>query len=276
MSAAEVLSLVAAEVRIGGHRILGPVDLAVARGEHWVLLGPNGSGKTTLLSLAGAWRQPSAGTVRVLGEELGRVDVRRLRGRIGHVSHAVAERLRPSLSALDVVLTGKAAVLETWWLDLGEDDRRAARDLLGEMGCGELADRQLGSCSLGERQRVLIARALFGAHPLLLFDEPAAGLDLPARERLLGAMTSVARRADAPTTLLATHHLEEVPPTVTHAALLREGSIVAAGPVTDVLADDPLSECYGMHVTVERRDGRWWARAAEAPGAEAAGPRPPG
>lgn len=265
MSEAEVLSLVSAEVRIGGRRILGPVDLVVTLGEHWVLLGPNGSGKTTLLSLAGAWRQPSAGTVQVLGEELGRVDVRRLRTRIGHVSHAVADRLRPTLTALDVVLTGRAAVLETWWLELREDDRRAARGLLEEMGCGELADRALGTCSLGERQRVLIARALFGAHPLLLFDEPAAGLDLPARERLLAAMTAAATRADAPTTLLATHHLEEVPPTVTHAALLREGSIVATGPVADVLADGPLSACYGIDVTVQRRDGRWWARAAGTP-----------
>lgn len=262
MSEAEVLSLVSAEVRIGGRRILGPVDLVVTPGEHWVLLGPNGSGKTTLLSLAGAWRQPSAGTVRVLGEELGRVDVRRLRTRIGHVSHAVADRLRPALTALDVVLTGRAAVLETWWLELREDDRRAARNLLEEMGCGELEGRPLGTCSLGERQRVLIARALFGAHRLLLFDEPAAGLDLPARERLLAAMTAAATRADAPTTLLATHHLEEVPPTVTHAALLREGSIVATGPVVDVLADGPLSACYGIDVTVQRRDGRWWARAA--------------
>jgi len=263
---AEILGLEAAAVRIGGRRILGPLDLAVTSGEHWVLLGPNGSGKTTLLSLAGAWRQPSEGRVRVLGEALGQVDVRRLRGRIGHVSHAVADRLRPALTALDVVLTGKAAVLETWWLELSDDDREAARSLLQEMGCGALADRPLGTCSLGERQRVLIARALFGAHPLLLFDEPAAGLDLPARERLLAAMTSAANRSDAPTTLLATHHLEEVPPTVTHAALLREGRLVAAGSVATVLAGEPLSACYGMDVTVHRREGRWSARAAGSAG----------
>jgi iron complex transport system ATP-binding protein len=159
------------------------------------------------------------------------------------------------------VLTGKASVLETWWQDLTDDDRARARALLDEVGCLDLASRPLGSCSLGERQRVLIARALFGEHPLLLFDEPAAGLDLPARERLLGAMTRAASREDPPTTILATHHLEEIPTTVTHAALLREGRLAAAGREDDVLTDAGLSACYGLDVAVERRDGRWWARA---------------
>ena len=261
MSGTEVVVLRDAAVRIAGETILGPIDLCVRAGEHWVFLGPNGSGKTTLLSLAGAWRQPSAGDVRVLGLELGRTDVRHLRTRIGHVSHAVADRLRPAMPVLDVVLSGKASVLETWWQDLGLDDRRRALDLLEEMGCGELADRPLGTCSSGERQRVLIARASFGEHPLLLFDEPAAGLDLPARERLLRAMTAVARRPGGPTTLLATHHLEEIPRVVTHAALLRSGRIVVSGAVEDVLADEPLARCFGIDVAVERRDGRWWARA---------------
>lgn len=265
--APEVASLQAAVVRVRGRAILGPVDLEVHAGEHWVLLGPNGSGKTTLLSLAGAWRQPSAGRVQVFGEQLGATDVRQLRARIGHVSHSVADRLRPQLSVLDTVLTGKASTLETWWQDLGPQDRAAASALLDEVGCGDLASRALGSCSLGERQRVLIARALFGGHELLLFDEPAAGLDLPGRETLLAAMTAVVLRAEAPTTLLATHHLEEIPPTTTHAALLRDGAIVAAAPIEDALSDDLLSACYGMPVAVERRAGRWSARAAQLPGA---------
>jgi iron complex transport system ATP-binding protein len=260
-SGEEIVALLGAVVRIGGRTILGPVDLSVESGAHWVLLGPNGSGKTTLLSLAGGWRQPCAGEVRVLGSRLGRVDVRRLRSLIGHVSHTVADRLRPELSVEDVVLTGKASVLETWWQDLTEDDHDRARSLLDDVGCLELASRPLGACSLGERQRVLIARALFGEHPLLLFDEPAAGLDLPARELLLAAMTKVLDGPRPPTTILATHHLEEIPTTVTHAALLRGGRAIATGRVTDVLTDDGLSACYGMDVVIERRDGRWWARA---------------
>jgi iron complex transport system ATP-binding protein len=258
---AEAVAFERAIVRIDGRTILGPIDLCARTGERWVFLGPNGSGKTTLLSLAGAWRQPSAGVVRVLGGELGRTDVRRLRRSIGHVSHAVADRLRPHARAIDVVLTGKASVLETWSQDLGPADRERALAALADVGCGDLASRPLAACSLGERQRILIARALFGARPLLLFDEPAAGLDLPARERLLTAMSSIAERPDGPTTLLATHHLEEIPPTVTHGALLRRGRILAAGPVDDVVANGPLSACFEMDVAVERRDERWAARA---------------
>ena len=261
VTGSDAVVLRGATVVVGGRTILGPVDLRIAAGEHWVLLGPNGSGKTTLLGLAGGWRQPSAGQAQVLGERLGRVDVRRLRTRIGHVSHAVADRLRPQLLVEDVVLTGKSSVLETWWQDLTDDDRGRARGLLDDVGCLALASRQLGSCSLGERQRVLIARALFGRHSLLLFDEPAAGLDLPAREQLLAAMTRAAAGDDAPTTVLATHHLEEIPTTTTHAGLLRDGRVFAAGPAADVLTDGRLAECYGIDVVVDRRDGRWWARA---------------
>lgn len=257
----EAIGLHGAEVRVDGKTILGPVSLSVAEGEHWVVLGPNGGGKTTLLSLAGARRQPSRGEVRVLGEWLGRTDVRALRRRIGHVSHAVAERIRPELPVLDVVLTGKASVLETWWQDLDADDRARARAALEAVGCEALAARAIASLSLGERQRVLVARALFGRHDLLLFDEPAAGLDLPARETLLAAMARAAAPEAACVTVLATHHLEEIPHTVTHAALLRGGALVAAGRVEDVLADDPLSDCYGLAVAVDRRSGRWSARA---------------
>jgi iron complex transport system ATP-binding protein len=251
----------AAEVRVDGHSILGPADLRILAGQRWVLLGPNGSGKTTLLSLAGARRQPSRGRVTVLGEPLGRTDVRQLRRRIGHVSHAVADRIRPTLAVIDVVLTGKASVLETWLQDLTVADRAAARAALRAVGCEELAERELGTCSLGERQRVLIARALFGAHPLLLFDEPAAGLDLPAREQLLAAMSVTSGASGPQTTVLATHHLEEIPGTTTHAALLRGGRVMTAGAVGEILADGPLSECFGIDVVVTRTAGRWAARA---------------
>jgi iron complex transport system ATP-binding protein len=247
-----------AEVRMGGRRIAGPLDLVIGAGERWALLGPNGSGKTTVLSLMGARRQPSGGTVDVLGERLGRTDVRRLRPRIGHVSHRVADALRSDATVLDTVLTGRDATLVTWWQRFDDEDVARARTLLASIGCDELAARPLDTCSLGERQRVLIARALFGEHELLLFDEPAAGLDLPARERLLAAMTAVTET----TTVLATHHLEEIPPTTTHAALLRAGRVVAAGLIADVLVDARLSDCFGMSIVVDHDAGRWRARAA--------------
>jgi iron complex transport system ATP-binding protein len=249
-------------VRINGRTILGPVDLRVGKQEQWVLLGPNGSGKTTLLRVAGARRQPTSGVVRIFGERVGRTDVRALHPRIGHVSHSLADQLRPSIRALDVVLTGRDAALEPWMRRFDDADRLHATELLRRVGCEELADRALGTCSMGERQRILLARAMFGRHDLLLFDEPAAGLDLPARERLLTAMTTTASAGAAPASILATHHLEEIPATTTHAGLLRSGRIIASGPIGDVLRPDALGACFGLAIDVEQRDGRWSGRAA--------------
>ncbi|HSJ50859.1 MAG TPA: ATP-binding cassette domain-containing protein [Actinomycetota bacterium] len=256
-----MLSLRGAEVRIGGRRILGPLDLDVRRGQRWVLLGPNGSGKTTLLTLAGARRHPSSGTVRVLGTTLGRGDVRRLHRRIGHCSHTLTEMMPPNLKVLDVVLTGKRSALVTWFEPLDDVDRATARERLAEVGAETLVDQAFAACSQGERQRVLLARVLFGRPDLLILDEPSAGLDFPARELLINALETAARRSDAPTTLLATHHLEEVPPSTTHAALLRAGRAVASGPVERVLTADRLGECFGVALEVGRRSGRWWATA---------------
>lgn len=250
------VAMTAASVRIGGRTIFGPLDLTVGEGEQWVLLGPNGSGKTTALSLMGARRQPSDGEVWVLGERLGRTDVRALRRRIGHVSHRLAEELPGRRSVLETVLTGRDGVLVPWGRTFDATARAEASALLARVGCAELAERPLATCSLGERQRVLIARALIGEHELLLFDEPAAGLDLPARELLLDAMVAAAA---ARTTVLATHHLEEIPPTATHAALLRNGTLVASGPMEEALVDAPMSECFGLPLTVKRHAGRMTA-----------------
>ncbi|HET9671805.1 MAG TPA: ATP-binding cassette domain-containing protein, partial [Actinomycetota bacterium] len=229
-----------AEVRIDGRTVLGPLDLAIGRGERWVLLGPNGSGKTTLLALAGARRQPSAGSVTVLGTTLGRGDVRRLHPRISHTSHVLVELIDPDLPAITVVLTGKRSTLSPWFQRFGPGDERRARELLDRVGCAALAERRFATGSQGERQRVLLARALFPSPELLILDEPASGLDLPSRELLLEAIESIAADGAAPTTILATHHLEEVPPSATHAALLRAGSLIAAGPIEEVLTSDRL------------------------------------
>jgi iron complex transport system ATP-binding protein len=248
------------EVRVAGvGRILGPVSLHVGEGERWALLGPNGGGKTTLLSVAGAWRQPSDGEAWVLGSRLGGTDVRELRARIGHVGHTVSERLRSAQRVVDVVLTGRASTLETWFQVFDDAEVAEARARLAQVGCAGLADRLLGTCSQGERARVMLARALYARRDLLLFDEPAAGLDLPARELLVAAMQGIGA---GPTWVLATHHLEELPPSTSHAALLRHGELVAAGPVASVLTGERLGETFGIAVEVERRAGRWTAFAA--------------
>ena len=259
-----------ASVRIDGRTVLGPVDLRVGRGERWVLLGPNGGGKTTLLALAGARRQPSSGRVEVLGAALGRADVRAIHPRISHTSHVLAERMPPGLPARTVVLSGKRAALSPWFQEFDEEDERRAVTLLDRVGCAHLAARRFDTCSQGERQRVLLARALFPDPELLILDEPASGLDLPARETLIEAIEAVAAAPAAPTTILATHHLEEIPPSSTHAALLRDGLLVASGAIEEVLTRGSLEACFGIAMDVGRRGARWWAVARSGPS------RPPG
>jgi iron complex transport system ATP-binding protein len=247
--------------------LLHPLSWRVQAGEHWVVLGPNGAGKTTLLSLLAARRHPSSGRVRLLGHELGRVDVRALWPRLALVGHAVSDRVPPRARAVDVVRTGATGALSPWWDAAKPGTVEPARELLRRLGCGGLAERPLESCSQGERQRVLIARALAGQPDLLLLDEPAAGLDMPGREALLASLEHAAARATgepralAATSVLVTHHLEEIPATTTHALLLNDGHAVAAGPLDDVLSATHLGECFGLPVHVRRDDGRWSARA---------------
>jgi iron complex transport system ATP-binding protein len=248
------------EVRIAGRTILGPIDLRVGAGERWIVMGPNGSGKTTMLRVVGARRQPSRGSATVLGYAIGRDDLRPLLPRISHASHALSELMPAHMRVEDVVLTGKYATLTTWLQDYDDDDRRVARRRLRAVGCEGLVRRRIDGCSQGERQRILLARALFGDPDLLLLDEPAAGLDFAAREALVHALEGA--MTDRGTTMvIATHHLEEIPPSATHAVLLRDGLIVAAGSIDDTLTAAALTACFGLDVEIGRRAGRWWAVA---------------
>lgn len=182
--------------------------------------------------------------------------MRKLKARIGLVSHRVADALPWSMSALDAVLTGKGGLLAPWWGSFDEQDREAARRLLGDLGCGHLADQPLSHCSQGERQRVLVARSLLGGHELLLLDEPTAGVDLPGRESLVAALEELGRSGTGPTTVHTAHTLEELPPSITHAVLVRQGRIVAAGPVEEVLTSEALSACFQMALRLEHHGGR--------------------
>ncbi len=246
-----------------GSPLLDDISWSVGPSERWAVLGPNGSGKTTLLRVTGSALWPTRGTVELLGERLGRVDMRELRRRIAMVSASVTRTLRPGVAALDVVLTGRHAALETWWHEYTDQDRKEARALLSEAGFGDegFAERPFGLLSEGERQQVLLARALMGEPELLLMDEPAAGLDLGARERLLHRLARLAADPAVPPLVFVTHHLEEIPSGVTHAALMRRARLVTAGPVDEVLTTDAVSDAFELNVLVERRDGRWTARS---------------
>ena len=244
-------------------RILDHVDWTVHADQRWLILGANGSGKTTLVRIASMYEHPSSGTVTVLGETLGSTDVRVLRRRIGVMSAALGAQLRPALSAQDVVVTAKFAALEPWWHTYTADDYARARDVLGQMGVGQYAERSMGTLSSGEQQRVLLARALMNEPGVVVLDEPSARLDLGGREQLVNALTELTTNPSAPPLVLVTHHVDEVPRGMTHAMLLRDGRVLVAGAIDDVLTAEALSECFAMPLELQRRaDGRLtaWAR----------------
>ncbi|MGH9132303.1 MAG: ABC transporter ATP-binding protein [Ilumatobacteraceae bacterium] len=247
----------------GGRIIIGTISLRVEREHRWLVLGANGSGKTTLLRIAALYEHPSRGTVDVLGERLGRTDVRTLRRRIGYASSALAAQLRPELTAIDVVKTAKFAALEPWWHTYDQSDAERAVHCLRRMGVGDLGARTFGTLSSGEQQRVLLARTLMNDPAVVLLDEPSARLDLSGREQLVGALARLAADRAAPPFVLVTHHVDEVPQGMTHALLLRGGTSIAQGPIDDVLSSESLSECFGLPLALERRgDGRLsaWSR----------------
>jgi iron complex transport system ATP-binding protein len=246
-------------VRRGNTALLQNVDWSVELDERWVVLGPNGAGKTTLLRLAAAELHPTSGTVHVLGEQLGRVNVFELRTRIGLSSAALNGRVPGDEVVRDVVISAGYGVLGRWRESYDAADTDRADFLLDVLGMRGLAQRTFGTLSEGERKRALIARALMTDPELLLLDEPAAGLDLGGREDLVSRLAALAADADAPASVLVTHHVEEIPVGYSHGLLLREGGVVAAGLLDDVLTAENLSATFGLPLAVQRRRGRYTA-----------------
>ncbi|MDT4935822.1 MAG: iron complex transport system ATP-binding protein [Pseudonocardiales bacterium] len=256
-----VLQFVDVTVRRGSKVLLDRISWTVEEDERWAVLGANGAGKTTLLQIASAVLHPTSGEAYVFGERLGRVDVFEIRPRIGLASSMIADRIPAGERVLDVVVSAGYSVLGRWREAYGRLDVRRAGRLLERLGVGTLGERTYGTLSQGERQRVQIARALMTDPELLLLDEPAAGMDLGGREDLLRRLTRFAADPDAPASVLVTHHVEELPPGISHILLLRDGRIVASGLAHDVLTDEHLSATFGLPLKVERRDHRWYARA---------------
>ena len=246
----------------GAATLLSNVDWTVREGERWVVLGPNGAGKTTLLQIAGAAVLPTTGTVDLLGERFGLADLGGLRTRVGLSSSALADRVPPHERALDVVLSAAYGVVGRSGGPSDLSDTARAADLMARVGLRAFTDRRFATLSEGERKRVLLARALMTDPELLLLDEPAAGLDLGAREALLRLLARLARDAGSPPTVLVTHHVEEVPVGTTHALLLARGQVVAKGPIREVLTAERLGWAFGLPLVVAEQDGRFTARAA--------------
>ena len=248
-----VLEFAEVSVRRGEATLLDGISWTVEEDERWVVLGPNGAGKTTLLQVAAAHIHPTSGVAGILGEVLGTVDVFELRPRIGLTSAALGERIPRHEVVRDVVVSASYGVVGRWREEYDDLDHGRANALLIEVGAKALLDRTFGTLSEGERKRVQIARALMTDPELLLLDEPAAGLDLGGREDLVSTLSVLAADPLSPATVLVSHHVEEIPPGFTHALLLRDGHVVAAGPVEEVIDAPTLSDTFGMSLQVATR-----------------------
>jgi iron complex transport system ATP-binding protein len=259
-----VVEIADVSVRRGTSLLLDTVDLVVREGERWVVIGPNGAGKTTLLRVLSTQIHPTSGVVEILGELLGAVDVFELRPRIGLASSALAEQVPYEEKVSDLVISASYGVVGRWREKYDEQDFFRARDLMALLQVDHLADRTFGTLSEGERKRVQIARALMTDPELLLLDEPGAGLDLAGREALLETLTALADDPQAPTSIMVTHHVEEIPVGITHLLLLRGGKVVAAGPLRETLTNENLSRTFGMRLQVEENNDRWSARSVRS------------
>jgi iron complex transport system ATP-binding protein len=255
-----VVELADVSVVRDGSYLLKQVTWSVEEDERWVILGANGAGKTTLLQVAAANLYPTTGVVGVLGEVVGTVDVFELRPRIGLTSAALGDRITRSEKVSDVVVSASYAVIGRWREEYDEPDHSRASELLKELGVDHLANRRFGTLSEGERKRVQIARSLMTDPELLLLDEPAAGLDLGGREDLVSTLSVLANDETSPTTILVSHHVEEIPRGFTHVMLLRRGEVVVAGPIEQSLTATTLSEAFGLPLHLEAVDGRFTAR----------------
>jgi iron complex transport system ATP-binding protein len=257
----QVLEFSDVVVRRNGRNIVDDLTWTVDDDQRWVILGPNGAGKTTLLLLADTLIHPTSGEVTILGERLGRTDVFELRPRIGFASTAMAKRLPDDETVLNVVLTAAFSVLGRWNEDYEDIDERRALRVLAEWRLEHLADRTFGTLSDGEQKRVRIARAVMTDPEMLLLDEPTASLDLGAREELLALLGGYAQAPTTPAMVMVTHHVEEIPVGFTHVLLLRDGGVVAAGPIGESLTAQNLTDTFGMPITLSEDDGRYAARA---------------
>ena len=257
-----VLAMQGVSVIRGQRRILGPLDFQIRNGERWVVLGPNGAGKSTLLNILATRIFPTTGTVKILDQEMGKVDLFELRTRIGICASLLAEDIPDDEIVRDVVLTAAYAVLGRWneTYDLWDESRAVA--LLTTFGVRELADRRYCTLSDGEKKRVQIARALMADPELLLLDEPTAGLDLGGREDLLNRFAKFSSDPMAPASIVVTHHIEEIPVGTTHALIIKDGTIAVSGPISDVITTEHMSAVFGINILVSAENGRFFARSS--------------
>ncbi len=265
MSSEVVIDVQGLTVVRGNTEVLSDIDWRVERGEHCVLLGANGSGKSTLLSALLTYVPARRGTLRVLGQQHGQSDWRKLRKKVGIVSTTVERLIDGHETAFDIVYSGMEATLGSW----GEREphlETKTEELLQQVECSYARARRFDVLSHGERQRVLIGRALVANPPLLILDEPCSGLDAAAREKFLAFLERLAKTPNAPTMVLVTHHVEEISPTFGHVLLLRRGAVLAAGKTNEVLSSAVISEALGAPMVLRQQGDRYSLALSEDSG----------
>lgn len=263
-SGERVVNLQNVTVHRGGKNILAKINWQVQAHERWVIMGPNGAGKTTLMQICTGFLHPTSGTAEILGQQLGRTDVRELRTRIGLSSAALNNYLPLDETVFNTVLTAAYAVTGRWRERYDEIDYARTRQLLNDWGLSGFEERLIGTLSEGERKRTHIARALMSDPEILILDEPAAGLDVAGREDLVSRLANLAGNPESPCLILVTHHVEEIPPNFSHALLLSDGQVSAMGNVHDVIRSEPMSNAFKTPLDVEFGDDRWYARGRTA------------
>jgi len=251
-----VLTVSELSLQRGDTLILDDVSWEITTGQHWAILGANGSGKTSLLSVLAGYVTATTGEITVLGEHYGQSDWRELRKHIGIVSSSVRQMMADDEPVLESVISGKYAMID-FWGRATRADRVKAKRILRQIECSPLADRPWSVLSQGERQRVLIGRALMAQPQLLILDEPCAGLDPAAREHFLQFLQRLGRTKQSPTLVLVTHHVEEIMSVFSHVLILKEGRVVAAGPRKSSLDERILSDAFSCRLRLSRADGRY-------------------
>jgi iron complex transport system ATP-binding protein len=260
--ASPVIEIDCVSIIHGTRATVNNVSITVQPHDRWVILGPNGCGKTTLLRVMSLYLHPSKGDVRINGHALGTFDIRPVRPRLAYVSASLASELRPALTALEIVMSAKNGALEVWWHEYDEADKHKARECLARMGVVQHANTPLGALSSGEQQRVLLSRALMTDPIAILLDEPSARLDLGGREQLVQILDEFSRENQTLPSVVVTHHVDEIPASTTHCALMRDGVLIASGPLNETLTSENLTATFGMNLVVERRpNGRLGAYA---------------
>jgi iron complex transport system ATP-binding protein len=256
----ELIACQSVSFRQQGVNILADIDWRIQPGQHWAVLGPNGSGKTTLLRIVCGYLWPTSGRVLRLGREL--MDLGELRKSIGWISSSMIASIPAHDTGLETVVSGRFAQIGLKHLPKmgpSENDFAEAAAELQRLGCESLAEKPFGVLSQGERQQVLIARARMAKPLLLVLDEPCAGMDPGVRERFLAWLDNRLRDPGGPTTILVTHHIEEIVPAVQNTLILSAGRIHSTGRTRDVITRDAIETVYNTRLArVERNGGRLW------------------